>query len=114
VAGDGSDLFIQYHAPESLGIGSFEMTVPRFGQGTGTEALVRNVARNMSEIYDVPFDRVAHILSTGSTIVSIGLEGEEVRYGSVPLTKFEAVIERFKKSLLDTAAFVITDDAVIG
>jgi hypothetical protein len=108
------DRFRTFVAPPTLGIGDVLLTLPSDSGATDTSLTLTRIRRVLSDIYSVPEERLAPVLALGGSVASIQMEHEDYSSGSVPFDRFKATVERLKKTLLDVATFVVTDEPIVA
>lgn len=111
---ESGDRFDRYIPPSGLGLDSeFFLTVPRTTEAPDVQKLLSRIADTVADLYSVSEDQIRPVLADADTVLAIRLEDEQTASGSIPFTRFEGMMEKLGKVLLDAAAFVVNDDPVI-
>jgi len=65
------------------------------------------ITKIISEIYDIKIVKLNDLFNEDNTILSLKIYDKDLDNGKIPFNKFEQIIEKFKKILLNNAAFEI-------
>jgi hypothetical protein len=105
---------IQYRAPQAIESEDepFRVSLPA-KDSTDSQLILRRVVTSLATIYSTSAARLEELLSSPGTILSIQLRDPDTVRGSIRLPRFEAFVEKLKKTLSDVAAFVITEQPTI-
>lgn len=104
-----NDRLRYYRAPETLvSARDFTLSVPLEDESAESQAVFAQLVHSLSVLYDLSPEQLRTSLTFPGAVLSIRLEGRDTDGGAMPFTKFEGFIEKLRKSLLDTAAFVLT------
>lgn len=107
--------FSQYKPPNDLGLeAQYALTIPKDTSAPDSAEFLTKTVETLSIIHDLSNEQLRAVLTNASTIVSIRLVDPETQFGSIPFVQFEGLIDRLKKTLQDTAAFVLTDLPILG
>lgn len=104
---------VQYRAPVALEAGEpFLLSLPLTDVDDGQVVLRRAVA-TLAEVYSASQAQLEELFSSPGSILSVQLRDRDTESGSVTLIRFEAFVEKIKKTLEDVAAFVITEQPTV-
>lgn len=102
--------FRHYSPPPNLGVDKeYSLTLPSNEEAPGAGTLLSRAADTLARLHDLSADQVRIVLSVPATIVSVQIEGEATSSGSIPLPRFEGLVDKIRRALVDTASFVLTD-----
>jgi hypothetical protein len=111
---EGGERFKRYRPGPKLGLAAeYTLSVPIRADLPGAAEVLNRVVTTLSQVHDLSRDQLGIVLSVPDTVVSVQVEDESTRTGSMPLRRFEDLIERLRKALLDTASFVLTDAPIL-
>lgn len=102
--------FVRLGLPSSGGADEqFSVIVPVDSAVEDNQAVLRRVTSTISQIYSVSSEQLEVLFSEPNVVLSIQIDDRDTAAGSIPLLRFESLVERLKKTLLDVTSFVITD-----
>lgn len=106
--------FDDYHAPTDLAIPSdFYVTIPRVGDAPDLARYLERLIETLANIYSYTIEQVEPVLTHASTVLSMSIDRGITKVDSVPFAKFEAMMDRLRRMLLHTAAFVAEEDPLL-
>ncbi len=104
-----------WEAPLELGFPeSYRLHLPRTDETPGGATAAARVTSVLSDIYELPVEELAAKAGAAHGIFSLRMFSPDFDLGSIPFLNFEAMIERLRKVLLHTAAFVIDETPTIS
>jgi hypothetical protein len=105
--------FRAYEAPEALRLGEgVRLTLPREADSSDIGLTLLRIRDVLVELYQLPPERLTPVLSAGGVVTSIQMESADYESGTLPFERFEGMVEKLKKTLLDAATFVVTDEPI--
>lgn len=106
--------FNEYVPPPELGLPeAFSITVPRFSDAEDLPKVVSNLATLVADIYSYPVEQLLPVISEADTVMSVSIKDEQTVDGSIELDRFEGMLQELKELMLDTAAFVAAESALV-
>lgn len=110
-----SDLFDRYTPPPHLGVSpEYTLTVPRAAGAEDDGEFIRRLTANIGKIYNLTIDQLQPVLTAADTVLALRMfDEEETTSRSVPFPRFEGMLDKLKRMLLDTAAFVTDEEPVV-
>jgi hypothetical protein len=91
----------------------YRLYLPQSDETEGGREVVSRVVRALADLYDLSDDDVLSVIGALDSILAIQLRSRDYESGSLPFLRFEGVIEKLRKTLLHTAAFVLTDTPTV-
>lgn len=99
-----------WQAPDELALpAGYRLHLPHGDETKGGAVATGRVASILSELYDLPPEELAAQAGGVHAILALQLQSPDYDGGSLPFLSFEAMVERLRKTLLHTAAFVLTE-----
>lgn len=109
-----SEAFDSFAPPSALGLpDGYRLTVPRAAGADDDPEFISRIATNISQIYDLDADQLRPVLASADTVLALRLLGEDTGSRSVPFSRFEGMLEKLRKIILDTAAFVTDEEPIV-
>lgn len=109
-----SDQFDRYTPPPDLGLSEgYGLVVPRFADADDDAQFFMRIAGNIGKIYDLSVDQLQPVLIAADTVLALRMFDEDLNSRSVPFPRFEGMLEKLKKIILDTAAFVVDEEPIV-
>lgn len=100
-----------FAAPAKLGLGDgARLTLPAAADAPDSDLTLQRIRDVLVDVYELASERLTPLLSSGGVVTSLQMESELYNEGTIPFPQFEATIEKLKKTLLDAATFVLTDE----
>lgn len=105
---DENEKFLKYLPPSSFEFEEgYKLSIPKDSTAVDIGDYLNNISRILSELYQINFEDIKILFSDNNTIFALKIEDDEIDEGKILLPKFEILIEKLKKILLDTASFVV-------
>lgn len=110
-AENGSDAFRPFRAPHTLRLEEdFRLLVPADPERAGAEEFMTRSVTLLSELYSFDPGDLLIALREDATVFTTRITDDLAEHGSLPLDRFDALIDRLKKICLSAATSVLTDD----
>lgn len=101
--------FRRLRPPEVLGLpGDYTLSLPTVSDAPDINLYIARVVTMLAGLYNVPRDQLERSITDDATILSIQVIDESTYDGTIPFPRFEGIVEKLRKTLLDTAAFAIS------
>lgn len=102
-----ADDYFQLVPPNILNLPeNYSLFIKKIIEGIDKNTYLRNLIKNISQIYSIESDELFRMITAVSTIFSIRVY--DSKNHNLELTRFESLLSNFSKLLEDTAAFVLS------
>jgi len=103
--------FVRFQAPNSCGLPEdFRLLLPEDPTASGAEdQMLRSIAL-IAEVHRVDQEDLFVALSENATVFSTRVRDDAASGGSLPLDRFESLVDRLRKVCLTAASSILTDD----
>lgn len=107
--------FFKFTPPAELALPTgYELTLPRNTDAPDAPDFVARLIGTVASIYELTPQQVEPVLATTDTVFSLQIEDASTRTGSIEFARFETMLKKLRKMLLDSAAFVLVEDPILG
>lgn len=113
VAREG-ERFDDYRPPTELAVPhDFLVTVPRVPDAPDLSRYLTRLAEMLANVYLLTAEQLEPLFAHASTVLSMSIDRDLRGTNSVSFAKFETLMDRLRRMLLHTAAFVAEEDPLI-
>jgi len=109
-----NDRFERFEAPALSAIPP-EMTLilPAATEAPDLSPVLARLLITVSDLYGVAPEQLAPVLTNTDTVLSLQVDDEYTKDGTIGLSRFEGLVESLQSMLLDAAAFAVSEDPLI-
>lgn len=106
--------FDDFRAPAGLSVPpNFFVTVPRLAEAPDLSRYLSQLVDTLANVYSFTAEQVVPVFAHASTVLSMSIARDVEAINSVSFAKFETMLDRMRRILLHTAAFVAEEDPLI-
>jgi hypothetical protein len=112
--GQGSDRFLALIPPSTLELPTgYSLVLPHSVEGTDGARFIDRVVDTVSEIYGKTRAQLEPVLMQADSVLALALDDDHTANGTIELQRFESLVEKLRRLLLHSAAFVVKEDPVV-